>query len=151
MASATHFHEITPKAGSRQNCKLLLGLSAVTARNSPVLDSCKSRNRNETSSQPDCSVRRRLPLSPQSTQQRVWLLLSSIRTGLDACGEIRTHAEGWVIEPRASELGKITQSLINNWSWKFVLRRPRHCRSQDIWQPPQHVGGSCLTAKTGRC
>lgn len=79
----------------------------------------------QTSSQTDCFVRTRLPLSLQSAQQRVWFLLSSIRTGLDACGESRTHAEGWVIEPRASELGKITHSPINNWSWKFVLRRAR--------------------------
>jgi len=46
MFSETHFYETTPKAGSRENWKLLLGLPAVAARNSPAFGSCKSRNRN---------------------------------------------------------------------------------------------------------
>lgn len=46
MFSETHFHETTPKAGSRENCKLLWGLPAITARNSPVLGCRKSRSKN---------------------------------------------------------------------------------------------------------
>lgn len=49
MFFETFFYEATPKAGSRENCKRLLRLPAVTARNSPVYVPAKAGIEMQTS------------------------------------------------------------------------------------------------------